>query len=361
MLQSIETILAAPVAQLVRLNEAFSLYALAGATLTALIWYVPRRRGTLRGRVRAFVRAGFSRRVWLHKSTWLDFKLFFVSNLFNAAGIMSVFAISYAASAWTQGLLSYVMEPAPPAAEASAAIAIVMVVLYWVMYDLGYWFAHWLMHRIPVLWEFHKVHHSAEVLTPLTEWRQHPVELFLFPLCTGTTLGVLFGATEHLLGLQRQGLSLFWVSMVLLAYSMTLLHLRHSHVWIPVRGWLGYVIQSPAHHQIHHSTKPEHFNKNLGYGLSLWDWAFRTLYIPNKHEALEFGLSGESREHTGVFKVLWLPFLKAGHRLRQHFRATSRTGGDDSAINDAGGVTLTSPPRLRFRAIGRARASTARP
>jgi hypothetical protein len=154
-------------------------------------------------------------------------------------------------------------------------------------------------------------------LTPLTEWRQHPVELFLFPLCTGTTIGILYGAAEHLLGLQRQGLSLFWVNMVLLAYSMTLLHLRHSHVWIPARGWLGYLIQSPAHHQIHHSANPNHFNKNLGYGLSLWDWAFGTLYIPKKHEALEFGLGAESHEHNGVLKVLWLPFVKAGRQLRR--------------------------------------------
>jgi sterol desaturase/sphingolipid hydroxylase (fatty acid hydroxylase superfamily) len=331
MLDSIETILTAPVAQLFKLNEAFSLYALTGTTLTALIWYVLRRRGPFRRRVRAFVRAGFSRRVWMHKSTLLDFKLFFVSGIFNASGILSVFAITYVAAASTEWLLCYVIAPAPPAAEASAAVTIVMVVLYWVTYDLGYWFAHWLMHRIPTLWEFHKVHHSAEVLTPLTEWRQHPVELFLFPLCTGTTIGILYGAAEHLLGLQRQGLSLFWINMVLLAYSMTLLHLRHSHVWIPARGWLGYVIQSPAHHQIHHSASPNHFNKNLGYGLSLWDWAFGTLYIPKKHEALEFGLGVESHEHDGVLKVLWLPFLKAGRQLRRDFRATPRAASSPDA------------------------------
>jgi len=312
-----------PIIALFSLANPFSVYSLLGATLTAFLWYVLTRRRTFARRVRAFGRVAFSRRFWTHRSTLLDLKLFFVSNFVNAIGIVSVFAISYAASGATQALLGHVIAPAPAAAQASLGITLGMALLYWVVFDLGYWFAHWLMHRIPVLWEFHKVHHSAEVLSPLTEWRQHPVELFLFPLCTGTTIGVLYGAAEHLLGLQRQGLSLFWINMLLLAYSMTLLHLRHSQVWIPVRGWLGYVIQSPAHHQIHHSTDPKHFNKNLGYGLSIWDWAFRTLYIPEKREALQFGLGAESHEHDGIVSVLTLPFIKAGRLMRKDPRAAS--------------------------------------
>jgi sterol desaturase/sphingolipid hydroxylase (fatty acid hydroxylase superfamily) len=317
MWQYIETILSAPLAQLFALGEPFSLYSLAGAGLTALAWYVLRRRGTLGCRVRAFTRVALSRRVWTHRSTLLDLKLFFVSNFFNAAGVLGVFAISHGVSAATQALLGRAIAPAEPATSANVAVIVLMCVLYWIVFDLGYWFAHWLMHRIPVLWEFHKVHHSAEVLTPMTEWRQHPLELLLFPLCTGTAIGVLYGAAEHLLGAQRQGPSLFWINIMLLVYSMTLLHLRHSHIWIPIRGWLGYVIQSPAHHQIHHSTDPKHFNKNLGFGLSLWDWAFRTLCIPEKRETLEFGLGAESHEHDGVAKVLWLPFLKASRLLRR--------------------------------------------
>jgi len=313
----------APVAGLVTFGDPFSVYALLGAMLTALAWYIARRRRTVVGRLRAFARVTFSRRLWWHRSTRLDLKLFFVSNFANAAGIVSVFAVSYAASGATQWLLGRAVAPAPPALEPSALIAFAMALAYWVVFDLGYWFAHWLMHRIPVLWEFHKVHHSAEVLTPLTEWRQHPIELLLFPLCTGTAIGVLYGLAEHLLGIERQGLSLFWINTLLLIYSATLLHLRHSQVWIPVRGWLGYVIQSPAHHQIHHSTDPRHFNKNLGYGLSLWDWAFRTLYIPQERERLQFGLGAESHEHDGVLSVLWLPFVKSARLMRRATAASA--------------------------------------
>jgi sterol desaturase/sphingolipid hydroxylase (fatty acid hydroxylase superfamily) len=311
----ITTLIGIQARSLFTVTEQFNVYCLIGAALTASLWYTLRRRGTFVSRVRALLRGRAWRRVWLHKSTFLDFKLLFVSGFFNAAGISGLFGVSLATSAATQALLARVMTPAPAAIETSVAIAVVMGVLYWVVFDFGYWFAHWLMHRIPMLWEFHKVHHSAEVLTPLTEFRQHPVELFLFPLCTGTVVGVVFGASEHLLGAEQQGLTLVWINIVLFAYNMSLLHLRHSHVWIPVRGWLGYVVQSPAHHQIHHSTDPKHFNKNLGFGLSLWDAAFRTLYIPGKREALEFGLGAESREHDGVLKVLWLPFVKSARHL----------------------------------------------
>jgi sterol desaturase/sphingolipid hydroxylase (fatty acid hydroxylase superfamily) len=306
----------APVTSLFTLGEVFNVYSILGAGLTAFLWYFLRRRGSARRRIRAFFHPMLWRRVWGHRSTVLDLKLFFVSTCLNAAGISGGFAISYATSTTTVWLLGHAMAPAPLAAQAGPAIAVMLAILYWVIFDLGYWFAHWLMHRVPVLWEFHKVHHSAEVLTPLTEFRQHPIELFLFPLCTGALIGILYGGAEHLIGVDRQ-LSLFWINVLLFGYSMTLAHLRHSQVWMPATGVLGYIIQSPAHHQIHHSTNPKHFEKNLGFGLSIWDWAFRTLYIPTKREALEFGLGEESREHDGVLKVLWLPFVKAGRLLRR--------------------------------------------
>ena len=70
-------------------------------------------------------------------------------------------------------------------------------------------------------------------------------------------------------------------------------HLQHSQVWIPVTGLAGRIIYSPAHHQIHHSTDPTHYNKNLGLSLAVFDWLFGTLHIPKKREKkLIFGVSG---------------------------------------------------------------------
>ena len=52
--------------------------------------------------------------------------------------------------------------------------------------DFGFFFGHYLGHKVPLLWEFHKVHHSAEVLSPLTNYRFHPLDRVLLGLCIGS-------------------------------------------------------------------------------------------------------------------------------------------------------------------------------
>ena len=71
-------------------------------------------------------------------------------------------------------------------------------------YELGYWFNHWLSHKVPLLWEFHKVHHNAEVLTPLTNFRVHPVYTWVFTNILAFSAAVangfgnyMFGETAH--------------------------------------------------------------------------------------------------------------------------------------------------------------------
>src|SRR5690242_4834675 len=91
-----------PAIELFSLANPFSVYSLLGATLTAFLWFVLTRRGPFGRRARAFLRVALSRRFWGHRSTRLDLKLFFVSNVFNAIGFLNLLAISYGASVATQ-------------------------------------------------------------------------------------------------------------------------------------------------------------------------------------------------------------------------------------------------------------------
>jgi sterol desaturase/sphingolipid hydroxylase (fatty acid hydroxylase superfamily) len=77
---------------------------------------------------------------------------------------------------------------------------------------------------------------------------------------------------------------------------------------------------SPAHHQIHHSRNPAHFNKNLGSCLAVWDWMFGTLYIPAaENERLEFGVEPD-REHAHTIRgELIAPFIRAAQMLKWPF------------------------------------------
>lgn len=113
------------------------------------------------------------------------------------------------------------------------------------------------MHKVDFLWIFHKVHHSASVMTPLTEWRQHPIEflLILLSIRTFSSLGMGFltylDAAFSFSGLRTPGFILF-------IFMMTLLHLKHSHIRLNFPPWLGTIIQSPMQHQVHHSINSDH-------------------------------------------------------------------------------------------------------
>src|SRR5260370_38219114 len=154
-------------------------------------------------------------------------------------------------------------------------------VLQLMAYEFAYWFAHYLFHKIPALWEFHKVHHSAEVLTTFTELRQHPVEILAFVNLIGLATGLVFGVITYVFGPGVQPFTLLNGNILLMMFLITYGHLRHSHMWIVFRGPVGRILQSPAHHQIHHSDNPKHYDKTLGFSLALWDWSFGPLPIPS--------------------------------------------------------------------------------
>jgi sterol desaturase/sphingolipid hydroxylase (fatty acid hydroxylase superfamily) len=185
-----------------------------------------------------------------------------------------------------------------------------------IAYELGYWVDHYLSHRVPLLWEFHKVHHTAEVLSPLTNFRVHPVDSIVF----GNFLGVFIGATNgvlHYLGFGSPFGSDASASVVLVAFMWVFGHLQHSHFWIPMTGALGRVILSPAHHQIHHSDNPKHFNRNFGSCLSIWDWLFGTLHVPERdREDLAFGVGHHTPDDHTLVGGLLAPFARAWRRVR---------------------------------------------
>ena len=105
--------------------------------------------------------------------------------------------------------------------------------------------------------------------------------------------------------------SVFGFDVLLFVGVMTVLHLRHTHLWITVPGIWARLLQTPAHHQIHHSADPRHFDKNLGLFLSVWDWAFGTLWTPERRkEALTFGL-GAAKGHHGVVDAWVSPCREA--------------------------------------------------
>jgi hypothetical protein len=73
---------------------------------------------------------------------------------------------------------------------------------------------------------------------------------------------------------------------------------------------------SPAHHQLHHSADPAHFNCNLGASLAIWDWLAGTLRMPSvESPCLNFGVSGHRHDPHGVMGLVVNPAVNAVNAL----------------------------------------------
>ena len=126
---------------------------------------------------------------------------------------------------------------------------------------------HYFQHKVPALWEFHKIHHSAEVLHPLSNYREHPVDNIVYATVLGIGSGLVLGTFQFLFGVTPIKLlvPVLGISLIAFAFNFLAYNLRHSHIWVRWPGILAYVFGCPAHHQIHHSCKRHHINKNFAF------------------------------------------------------------------------------------------------
>jgi sterol desaturase/sphingolipid hydroxylase (fatty acid hydroxylase superfamily) len=276
-------------------------------------------------RLRAFWRLLTKRTVWGHRSSRLDYKLYLV-NLPLMVFVLGAFVVGSAF--WADvfaGGLARLLGPAAVTEGTNWAIVGGIAIVQLLALDLGYWIAHAWMHRSEILWQFHKVHHSAEVMTPATEYRQHPVELILFGLVVAPVTGLSFALVTHWFGTGAAQMGIYWFNVITLVHIMTFHHVRHSHISMPFTGVLGVILHSPAHHHLHHSSDPAHFNRNMGYALSIWDWAAGTLQMPRRGQRLQLGIGAEGEAHDSVRSAFLRPFREAKAVMaRRHGGDTDR-------------------------------------
>lgn len=228
------------------------------------------------------------RRIWAHRSTRADLSLFVIGRVATAAGLFSRFALTPVFAAWVAGLM------ADPLASPDRLSPLGLALILFLLSDFSYYWSHRLFHANSTLWPLHAVHHSAEVLTPFTTYRQHPVGILVSTVfqtaVIGALMGLIVGAIDPTVGLAEiAGVNAFIVSA-----NIGLAAFHHSHIWISYGPILERLFISPAQHQIHHSTNPMHFNRNYGNTLAIWDWMFGTLYLIKDREELVFGLDGKA-------------------------------------------------------------------
>jgi sterol desaturase/sphingolipid hydroxylase (fatty acid hydroxylase superfamily) len=307
----------------------FSLTSLAAALVVAALviaWRRARRNRPLRAGTiwRALFPGWLVRHASMHADiAYFCFNVFVYGLIFGWAVLSYKFLSGLVADALT-GTFGTV---APTSHDLAARVAITLALF--LAYEFGYWVDHYLKHRVPALWELHKVHHTANVLTPLTVFRIHPLDGLIFSNILAVSLGVTNGVANYLFGKPITLFSIDDTNIILVLFVHIYVHLQHTHLWIAFTGLAGRVFLSPAHHQIHHSNNPVHFDKNLGSCLAIWDWLFGTLHVPAKEpEALTFGVKvGEADMHS-LSELSIAPVQRAAAHIAQSIR------GEDAPLAD---------------------------
>jgi sterol desaturase/sphingolipid hydroxylase (fatty acid hydroxylase superfamily) len=282
---------------------------------------------------RAVVRAMFSRRLWLHRSSLMDVRLI-VAKAIIALVVLAPIAVSaFAVAVWTfEGMVTHIGAPEATAAWSRWQVIAVYTVVLFVAWDASRYLVHRLMHRVPLLWEFHKVHHSAEVLTPFTVYRVHPVESFLMGLRGALVTGVVTGAFFYWFGDMAIQYELLGVNAIGLGLNALGANLRHSHVWLSYGRRVERVLISPAQHQIHHSADPADFDSNYGSFLSVWDLLGGTLRLAGRRRAMTYGLDAAELNHdpARVTSAIVGPFATIARSAADRVSASPPPAGESA-------------------------------
>ena len=297
-----------PVAHLIGTDHTLSWFFLCGALLLSGIIYATR--PWLRKRYGSLIGYLLPKQVWQTQSAHNDLAVYVINSMvFFLVVTMSHLDPERVSAAWV-AFLSTVDIPNRPSPGWGVRLGITVGSL--VVMDLTVFLVHHAMHRYKILWEFHKVHHSAEVLVPFTLLRMHPVEKLAYAVVGSVMIGTYTGVLAWLYG-NYEALLLLGVLSVFNAVNFIFYNLHHSHVYLRFPGPLRFIFYSPAHHHIHHSSAPEHFDKNFGVLLTCWDLLFGTHFDPPiKEPELKLGVYGEPNLHPTVWEhvrkhPLWEP------------------------------------------------------
>ncbi len=249
-----------------------------------------------------------SRDIWWHPSARVDYRYY----VMNAVLVPLALGSLWLPAEGVSSILAQMLGSAPAGVldpDYLAVARLVFTLLFFLAYDFGRFVAHCLLHDLPWLWEFHKVHHSAEVLTPLTAARVHPIDLALMVWVPALFTGALTWAFNRWIDPGITYFSFLGMHALLWAFSLVD-NLRHWQVWFSYGDRLNHWLISPAHHQLHHSAQVEHWGRNRGFELALWDRLYGTLFVPPEHQLdIRFGLGDDTDGRwRSVGRLYFWPF-----------------------------------------------------
>ena len=156
--------------------------------------------------------------------------------------------------------------------------------VFFIIIDFVQWFTHTLLHKYEFLWNFHKVHHSVKEMGFAAHLRYHWMEPVVYNSMKYVPLAIMGGFTAQDVALVH-------------FFNITIGHLNHANInWD--YGFLKYILNNPKMHIWHHAKElPEDRKNGVNFGitLSLWDYIFKTNYIPHSGRDIEIGFEGDEK------------------------------------------------------------------
>jgi sterol desaturase/sphingolipid hydroxylase (fatty acid hydroxylase superfamily) len=191
----------------------------------------------------------------------------------------------------------------------------VEVILSVILLDFVIYLQHLMFHAVPLLWQFHMMHHADLDYDVTTGSRFHPIEIIISMGVKATAISVL--------GAPPVGVIIF--EILLNGTAM----FNHGNFYIPlgVDRILRLVVVTPDMHRVHHSVFPSETNSNFGFNLPWWDRLMGTYRAqPTKgHDGMTIGLNQfRDPARLTLLRIIALPFIGKGSSYAIGRRGTAR-------------------------------------
>lgn len=242
------------------------------------------------------------------KDFWLDiFYMFFNFFLFSLIGFYAISNVFV--DLFNRFLFNVFGIQNLVAIQVSMLPVVAQLLILFILRDFIHFNIHRLLHRVPFLWQFHKVHHSAKELGFATHLRFHWMETVVYRSIEYIPLGMIgFGIQDF-----------FFVHLVAISIG----HFNHSNIKVPL-GPFRFIFNNPQMHKWHHVKNfpgTHRYGINFGISLSIWDYIFRTAHIPHDGAEIDLGYPGDEEMPATFVGQAMFPFLKrkiqsdnVGHR-----------------------------------------------
>jgi sterol desaturase/sphingolipid hydroxylase (fatty acid hydroxylase superfamily) len=255
--------------------------------------------------------------IYTHKSARVDIWLYLLDR-----GMMPIWFLLFLASVapfverTAVGALQSLFG-ASPEVTPTVAWRLVYGLVTILIADMIFYWTHYMMHKTQIGWAIHKVHHSAQVLTPLTRPREHFIAGPVWALGPAIGLSLSGGIFAWVFGGDITRITILNVGIFSFLYALNG-NFRHYHISFRYPHWLEYWLQSPGMHHTHHSYLEKHWDSNLGLVTSIWDRLMGTIYIADRYEETPWGLAPKDQaEYTTLSDNLVTPFREIIRILRK--------------------------------------------